>query len=276
MSELVSIIIPTFNRSNVLLRAIHSVFKQTYKNYELIVVDDGSTDDTEIVLQPFISNNSLRYFKQNNSGVSSARNFGASVAKGKWFAFLDSDDEWLANKLLDQMNFLQNNSHLNIVYGDEIWVRNGQRVNQKSVHRKSGGWIFENCIQQCLIAPSSVIIHEKLFREMKGFDESYTVCEDYDLWLKISSSNEIGFISVPLIIKYGGHADQLSTKFFAMDMWRLKSLQNILLTADLSEKSRELVVLTMKQKGAILMQGYLKRGNEEALNVVKSILKELS
>jgi glycosyltransferase involved in cell wall biosynthesis len=218
--ELVSIIIPTFNRSTFLLRAIKSVLNQSYKNFELIVVDDGSTDDTEILLQDLITNKSIHYYKKSNGGVASARNFGAIKALGHWYAFLDSDDEWLPNKLQDQLSFLLNNSHLNIVYGEEIWMRNGVRVNQKKHHKKSGGHIFEKCLEQCLIAPSSVLLTKKLFEEKKGFDESFIICEDYDLWLKISSSHEIGFIEQPLIVKYGGHEDQLSTKYFAMDMWR--------------------------------------------------------
>lgn len=276
MTELVSIIIPTFNRSTVVLRAINSVLKQTYKNFELIVVDDGSTDDTELQLQTLIANNSIQYYKKTNAGVASARNFGVSKARGQWFAFLDSDDEWLPHKLQEQMTYLKDKTHLSIVYGEEIWMRNGVRVNQKKIHQKFGGWIFEKCIEQCFIAPSSVLIAKKLFEEMKGFDENFVVCEDYDLWLKISSSYEIGLIEQPLIIKYGGHDDQLSTKYFAMDMWRLKSMHNLLQTTLLPERARTALVDMMKKKGDILITGYQKYGNREAEEVVKKILLKLN
>lgn len=270
--ELVSVVIPTFNRSTFLVRAIKSVLNQTYKNFELIVVDDGSTDDTELQLQQFIANNSIQYFKKSNGGVASARNFGITKAQGHWYSFLDSDDEWLPNKLQDQISFLKANSHLNIVYAEEIWMRNGVRVNQKKHHHKSGGQIFEKCLEQCLIAPSSVMLTKKLFEEMKGFDESFVVCEDYDLWIKISSANEIGFIKSPLIVKYGGHEDQLSTKYFAMDMWRLKAMQNLMQSKSLSETHRNALIATMNVKGEILIKGYQKHGNLEAVEAVKAIL----
>lgn len=276
MSDLVSVIIPTFNRSQFLLRAIHSVLNQTYKNIELLVVDDGSTDETHKLLTPLIENKSLHYIKKNNGGVSSARNAGVFSAKGKWIAFLDSDDEWLTEKLEEQLSFLKYNSHLSIVYTDEIWMRNGVRVNQKNGHRKSGGDIFLKCIQQCLIAPSSVLINKKLFVDMQGFNEEFVVCEDYDLWLKISSLHEIGFIAKPLIIKYGGHDDQLSMKFFAMDSWRLKSMYFILLNRKLETEKKALLIKLMQQKGAILIQGYLKHGNPVAASEIELLLSKIS
>lgn len=277
-NSFVSIIIPTFNRSQLVERAIRSVLNQTYKNFELIIVDDGSTDDTELRLQQFTTNPSIHYYKKENSGVAAARNFGAAKAKGKWMAFLDSDDEWLAHKLQDQINFLQKNSELKIVYGEETWIRNGMRVNQKKHHKKSGGRIFERCLEQCLIAPSSVLLEKNLFDEFKGFDESFVVCEDYDLWIKISSQYEIGFIEHPLIIKYGGHEDQLSTKYFAMDMWRLKSMHNLLISRslpvnDLSALSA--LIATMQTKGKILLKGYQKHGNLEDAVKVSQILENL-
>jgi glycosyltransferase involved in cell wall biosynthesis len=241
MSELISVIIPTFNRSGVLLRAIHSVLNQSYKHFELIVVDDGSTDETERLLKPFIENQSIQYVRQDNKGVSSARNRGVSHASGEWLAFLDSDDEWLEDKLL---------------------------------HQIKGGWIFAHCVAQCLIGPSSVLLSKNLFTEMKGFDESYEVCEDYDLWLKISSRYEVGLIETPLIVKYGGHEDQLSTKFFAMDMWRLRALKNILNDDILSEEFRVLIKETMKKKGDILISGYQKYGNHDAILEVRQLLHE--
>ncbi len=275
MTDLISVIIPTFNRGPLLLRAIHSVLNQSYKNFELIVVDDGSTDDTEALLNPFINNQTLKYFKQENSGVAAARNLGAKNSSGAWIAFLDSDDEWLPHKLQQQLLFLKANSHLQIVYSEEIWMRKGVRVNQKQIHKKSGGHIFNECLKQCLIAPSSVMMNRSLYQEMKGFNEEYVVCEDYDLWLRISSLYEIGFIPEPLIIKYGGHDDQLSTKFVAMDMWRLKSMHSILINKSLLEVSRNHLLDRMKEKATILLKGYEKYENAEGIQNVKEILKDI-
>ncbi|MGZ3808683.1 MAG: glycosyltransferase, partial [Bacteriovorax sp.] len=220
--------------------------------------------------------NLLTLVKRSNAGVSAARNFGVNVSKGEWIAFLDSDDEWLEDKLEKQIGFMRANSHLKIVYGEEIWMRNGVRVNQRKIHKKSGGRIFKACLKLCLIAPSSVFMHKDLFFEMKGFNEEFLVCEDYDLWLKISASYEIGFIDDPLIKKYGGHGDQLSMRYPAMDMWRLKSMHNILRTRDLSLDDKNFMIQLMKTKGDILMKGYLKYGHLEAHALVQELLKDLS
>lgn len=273
MSQLISVIIPTYNRSTLILRAIDSVLAQTYHNFEIIVVDDGSLDDTANKLLPLIEAKIIKYYLNPNAGVSFSRNFGADIAQGEYLAFLDSDDEWLPHKLNEQIQFLNENKHLKIVYGEELWVRNGKRVNQKVIHKKSGGWIFKACVEQCLIGPSSVLIDKSFFLELKGFDEQFIVCEDYDLWLRISSIVEIGFLSKPQIIKHGGHADQLSTKYFAMDMWRLKSMAAILINRKLSEEDRLCVVESMKLRGNILMQGYQKHGNTKEYLLVEKILQ---
>lgn len=272
----VSIIIPTYNRAHLVVRAIQSVLKQTYQNFELIVVDDGSSDDTAVHLKSFIENKSIHFYQKENAGVASARNFGVTKARGQWLAFLDSDDEWLPHKLQEQINFLMCNHHLKIVYGEETWIRNGVRVNQKKHHKKSGGRIFEKCLEQCLIAPSSVLLERQLFDELNGFDERFVVCEDYDLWIKISSRHEIGFIERPLIVKYGGHDDQLSTKYFAMDMWRLKAMNNLLKTTVLAEEDQSALRKVMQTKGNILLNGYQKHGKTEDAEKVLQILNNLS
>lgn len=275
MSQLISVIIPTYNRASVLLRAIDSVLAQTYKNYELLIVDDGSNDQTHELLSPLINSGKINYFQHQNRGVSAARNAGVQNARGELITFLDSDDEWLPHKLQQQLNFFAQNPHLQIVYGEELWIRNGKRVNQKAIHKKSGGHIFPACVQQCLIAPSSVMLSKNLFHQMGGFDESFMVCEDYDLWLKISSLMEIGFIANPLIIKHGGHQDQLSTKYVAMDFWRLKSMLGILKTRKLNSDERLLVIDSMKRRGAILLQGYQKHGNLNDYQLVEQMLHSL-
>ena len=275
MPAFISIVIPTYNRSSLLIRAINSVFAQSYKNFELIIVDDGSTDNTFELLEPLINSSQIKYFKCQNLGVSSARNLGAKKAVADYLAFLDSDDEWLPHKLQDQINYFLTNPQMRIVFGEEFWIRNGKRVNQKVIHKKKGGNIFSSCVQQCSIAPSSIMMEKSLFLEMGGFDESFIICEDYDLWLKISSLFEIGFIANPLIIKHGGHNDQLSTKYFAMDFWRIKALFGILQTRKLSDEYKTIVIESMQRRGAILMQGYEKYGNEKDFKIVDEILKTL-
>jgi glycosyltransferase involved in cell wall biosynthesis len=275
MSDLISVIIPTFNRAALLGRAIHSVMNQSYKNFELIIIDDGSTDQTEELLCEIGTKHNFKYCKKSNKGVAHSRNYGVSLATGQWYAFLDSDDEWHPDKLQKQIQFLKVNPHLKMVYTDEIWIRHEKRVNQKKIHQKHGGNIFEHCLKQCFIAPSSVLIHRELFLEVGGFDESLVVCEDYDLWLRISSAFEIGLLSSPLIVKYGGHEDQLSTKYFAMDKWRILSLQNLLMSKSLTSIQRDLVKQMIVQKGSLLRKGYLKYGHQDEAEALKIVLEKL-
>ena len=273
MTPLFSVIIPTFNRSHVLLRAVDSVLKQTYKNFELIVVDDGSTDETQTILEGHIKEGQIKYLRQENKGVSSARNFGVRNSKGDWLAFLDSDDEWLKSKLEKQVELLQKRPELRLIHGEELWVRNGKRVNQKKIHQKFGGFIYEKCLPLCLISPSAVIIERKLYEEMGGFDEEFVVCEDYDLWLKITSLYEVGFVTEPIIYKYGGHEDQLSHKYFAMDLWRIKSMLRILSLKNLNDQQIEATCAEVTRKAKILLLGYEKHQNHQGLDELNHLLK---
>jgi glycosyltransferase involved in cell wall biosynthesis len=273
----ISVIIPTFNRSNVVRRAIDSVLLQTYKNFELIIVDDGSTDDTHDILKDYIVSERIIYVRSENKGVSAARNLGVSLSNGEYISFLDSDDEWLPCKLQMQIDLIKQGPELECVHGEEIWIRNAKRVNQKKIHQKFGGDIFEKCLGLCLISPSAVMISKRLYTEMNGFDEDYIVCEDYDLWLKITSLYKVGFIKEPIITKYGGHDDQLSAKYFAMDYYRVKSMDRILKIRDLSNERVSLVKETIVKKASILLKGYEKHNNmkdhAEILEILESHLE---
>ena len=176
----VSVIIPTFNRSELLVRAIDSVLNQSFQDFELVVVDDGSTDSTFEALKIY---KNIIYLKQQNLGVSAARNKGVEVSSGELIAFLDSDDEWLPEKLQKQIDFLKDNPKLKWCYTDETWIRSGVLVNKKKKHQKSGGDLFKPSLELCLIAPSSVLIRKSLMDRYK-FREDFKVCEDFDLWLK--------------------------------------------------------------------------------------------
>ena len=272
---LISVIIPTFNRSLLLQRAINSVLKQTYENFELIIVDDGSTDNTSEIVKDIIKRKTkqeLVYIEQKNEGVSSARNNGVRRSRGEWIAFLDSDDEWLVKKLELQVNFIKNNAN-HWVHGEEVWIRNGKRVNQKKIHQKSGGDIFRSSLALCLVSPSTVMIHRELFIISGGFNEEFIVCEDYDLWLRLALEHEVGFIKDPLINKYGGHEDQLSQKFKAMDYWRVKSMFQILQSRKLSESKRSILLNVLQRKSHILLNGYEKHNNMKNYDEVLSWLE---
>ncbi len=257
----ISIIIPTFNRVDLLKRALESVYKQTVSGYEVIVIDDGSIDDTAKMLQAEFP--LVRYYYQENKGVSSARNIGLKQAKGEWLAFLDSDDEWLPQKLEKQLALLKENPTGKICHTEELWVRNGVRVNQKKKHSKAGGWIFPQCLPLCAMSPSSIMIHRSVFDKVGVFDISFPACEDYDLWLRITARYPVLYIEEPQIKKYGGHDDQLSQKHWGMDQYRIKALQKIITENKLSEENKQYTIIMLLKKCKIFQQGAIKRGKTE-------------
>ena len=255
----ISVIIPAFNRAHTLPKALDSVLSQTLKPREIIVVDDGSTDETNAVLANYPG---LCIISQDNRGVSAARNVGIEKAGGDWIAFLDSDDEWLSDKLEKQWDAICNDDKL-ICHTDEIWIRNGQRVNPMKKHKKFGGIIYERCLPLCVISPSSVMIHRSVFKDVGVFDESLEVCEDYDLWLRICAKYSVLFIDEPLIVKYGGHEDQLSRKHWGMDRFRVKALEKMMSFGALNDEDEKATVNMILQKCGIIINGMKKRGNND-------------
>ena len=263
----VSVIIPTYNRKNLLKRALHSVSNQTFIPREIIVVDDGSSDGTkDWVLERFPY---VRYIYQDNSGVSSARNAGIKEAKGSWIAFLDSDDEWMPDKLEKQEIAINDSKEAWLCHTNEIWIRNGVRVNQMKKHQKYGGDVFENCLDICRISPSSALIKKEVFEMVGLFDESLKVCEDYDLWLRITSVLPIIFLDQPLIIKYGGHADQLSRVDNGIEQYRIKSLEKILRSEFLSVDQSKSAKLHLLKKLKIFSNGLEKRNKLKEVSIYK-------
>ena len=257
----VSVIIPSYNREAVLGRAIESVLRQTLAPEEVIVVDDGSSDGTAgLVRRDFPQ---CRYLVQQNRGVSAARNLGIATATGTWLAFLDSDDEWLPGKLEAQYQALQQSSGCRLCHTEEIWIRNGKRVNAMRKHGKSGGWIYQRCLPLCVISPSSVVIHRDVFRSYGGFDESLPACEDYDLWLRICAREPVAFVEQAQIIKYGGHDDQLSRRYWGMDRFRVSALEKMLQSGVLAAPDAVATADMLIEKCRILALGATKRGAAE-------------
>ena len=254
----VSVIIPTHDRAAVLGRAIESVLAQTLSPREIIVVDDGSTDGTEALLRSAFPQ--VRCLRQENRGVSAARNAGIVAATGEWLAFLDSDDEWLPGKLAAQREALESDPDCRLCHAEEIWIRNGKRVNAMRKHEKSGGNIYRRCLPLCVISPSAVVIHRDLFRDYGGFDETLPACEDYDLWLRICAREPVAFVEQPQIVKYGGHADQLSRRYWGMDRFRVRALEKILAAGVLGPGDELATRQMLVKKCRILAQGARKRG----------------
>ena len=263
----ISVIIPTYNRKKTLARAIQSVINQSLSPFEILIIDDGSNDGTEEWVKENFQN--IKYIYQNNRGVSSARNIGIENANGDWVAFLDSDDEWLSNKLHEQVIAIESNPKIKFFHTNEIWIRNGVRVNQMKKHKKYGGYIFEKCLDICRVSPSSVLIQKEVFDNIGVFDESLRVCEDYDLWLRITSKYPVVFLDVPLIYKYGGHADQLSKVNDGIESYRIQSLEKIINSGFLSDEQKVLAVNALVNKMKIYSKGLKKRKKLDALQDIK-------
>ena len=284
----VSVIIPTYNRRALLERAIRSVLIQKGMSVELIIVDDGSTDGTPSPhplplsggeantkrgqapkrgLTPF----EVKYFYQPNRGPAAARNLGIQNSSSEFIAFLDSDDEWMPGKLRAQLEFFEQNPDYSICQTEEIWIRNGQRVNSMKKHKKYGGLIFEKCLPLCIVSPSAVMMRRKFFDRVGFFDESLPACEDYDLWLRASARFPIGLIEKPYVIKYGGHADQRSHQFPVMDRFRIQSLQKIIESGILNPAQKEAALDELKRKSEIVAKGAMKRRYESSLPASKNL-----
>ncbi len=269
----ISVIIPTFNRRHTLNRAINSVLNQTLKPAKIIVVDDGSTDGTDEWLQ--LHHPSIKLISQSNCGVSSARNLGIQHAQTDWISLLDSDDEWLKDKLEKQVNLLLKNPNILFCHTDEIWVRNGVRVNQGKKHQKYGGMIFENCLDMCRISPSSTLFHKTLLDDVGVFDEDLKVCEDYDLWLRITVKYPVLYLDEPLIIKYGGHKNQLSKVSEGIERYRIQTLEKLKQNKKLVPKQKYLVERMLVKKYKIYANGVLKRGRKGEHEKLMHKLREL-
>ncbi len=254
-------------------RALQSVMAQSGVVFEVIVIDDGSTDDTESMVKAEFP--SVSYYRYPNQGPAAARNRGLEYARGEWIAFLDSDDEWHENKLATQLSFLKENPNYPICQTEEIWIRNGKRVNPMKKHRKFGGWIYERCLPLCIVSPSAVMIHRDLFEEIGLFDESFPACEDYDLWLRISAKYPIGLIDKPYVTKYGGHEDQRSQEFPAMDRFRVRALSKIISSGSLDNEKRLATEAMLKEKAAIFIQGAKKRNKLEEIKEIEELVNKL-
>ena len=253
----ISVIIPTHNRAYCLSRALDSVFKQSFDCFECRVIDDASTDNTLELLSSY-PNISVMALNQ-QMGVSAARNVGISQAKGEWLAFLDSDDEWLPAKLSRQVALIEAHPQARWVHTNETWVRSGIRVNPMKKHEKRGGWIYKYCLPRCVVSPSSVLIHRTVFESIGLFDEQLPACEDYDLWLRIAAHYPILYEKVPCLVKYGGHADQLSRQYWGMDRFRILALMKQLDSGSLPDDYVAETRAMLMEKFGILITGAKKR-----------------
>ena len=257
---LVSVVLPTFNRAWALKDAVESVLSQDYPNIELIIIDDGSKDNTQELLEIYKSQSII--LKQKNTGVAAARNVGIKKSRGEFIALLDSDDAWNKRKISCQVEFFKHHPEALICQTEEIWIRKSKRVNPKVKHKKKSGMIFEPSLDLCLVSPSAVMMKRQLF-DLKGyFNEEFTVCEDYDLWLRVSATLPVFLIDKPYTIKRGGHKDQLSS-FHSQDKFRIRSLLNLIASGSLTQVQASKAKKVLKKKCTIYGNGCMKRGRKE-------------
>ena len=257
----ISVVIPTFDRAGPVCRALASVAAQTRPADEVIVVDDGSGDDTAARIGAEFP--AVTVISQENRGVSAARNRGVAAATGEWVAFLDSDDEWAPEKLERQAAALAGEPEAVLCHTDEVWIRNGRRVNPRRRHKKHGGWIFRHCLPLCAISPSAAMIRRDVLERLGGFDETLPACEDYDLWLRLCAGHPVLLVDEPLVIKYGGHPDQLSQTVPALDRYRIRALVKILESGALDPGHAAAARDTLLQKIDIYLQGVRRRGRDD-------------
>lgn len=266
----ISVIIPSYNRAHTLERALQSVLDQTSPADEIIVVDDGSIDHSSALVQQYPT---VKLIQQTNKGVSAARNTGIRTATYEWIALLDSDDEWLTDKLAHIRQVQQNHPDIKLFHSNEIWIRNGVRVNPMNKHNKYGGDIFHYCLPLCVISPSAAVLHRSLFDQCGLFNESLPACEDYDLWLRICHQHPVVYLPQALINKYGGHEDQLSRRYWGMDRFRIQALHGLMQQKTLNpaqqQQTRDMLVKKLK----ILIKGAVKHRNQQVLDQFQPMLE---
>ncbi len=269
----ISAIIPSYNRLESLKRAINSVLNQDCAVDELIVVDDGSTDNTATYIQQNLPQ--IKLIQQTNQGVSAARNAGIKRASCDWIALLDSDDSWHYNKISTIKEHHVKQPNIELIHSDEIWIRNHVRVNAMDKHQKTGGHVFLRCLPLCVISPSAVVLKRSLIESVGYFDESLPACEDYDLWLKICCHHSVHYIDLPLITKYGGHEDQLSTQHWGMDRFRIRALSRLIQRDQLSDTYRLAANEMLQKKLKVLLKGAKKHNNQSVLDEFSVMISPL-
>ena len=276
MNPEVSVIIPTYNRRAMVREAIDSVLAQTAASFELIVVDDGSTDGTAEDLARLGAERAetVRIEHTANRGPAAARNRGGAIALAPLVAFLDSDDLWLPEKLERHLEFMRENPGCAISQTNETWVRNGRRINPGMRHRKRAGDFFVESLRTCLISPSAVLMRRELFDSVGGFDEDMRAAEDYDLWLRIQVEHEIGLLDEPLVTRRGGHPDQLSITTQAIDRFRILALAKLLGLDSLTPERRLATTEVLIEKCRIYAAGLARRGRIDAARRYESIAKQ--
>ncbi|BAI62004.1 putative glycosyltransferase [Methanocella paludicola SANAE] len=256
----VSVIVATYNRENVISDTIDSIFNQTFQDYEIIIVDDGSTDNTNAILKKY--GNKINYVNIYHSGSPSyARNTGIKLAKGKYIAILDSDDLWFPEKLEKQVNFMENHSDVGVL-GTFFETVNDDNGNKKIYLLPTNPnilkWclIFSNCI-----AHSSVIIRSEIIKMLGYYDKSVDFCEDYDLWIRASRITNIANLP-EVLLSYHIHDSSISSVYFEEQEKIALCIMILNVRKILNNNVSDEIILNMKR----VYNGFLLNNNDEVEN----------
>lgn len=268
-----SIIIPTFNRKYFLAKAIKSIFAQHHSDWEIIVVDDGSTDGTDEMMQEY-DDKRIRYLYQGNRGVSFARNRAIEQAKFEWLVFLDSDDWFTPFKLQKTAEYIQQYSDIKLFHTEEVWYKDGEVFPQKLKHRNPDGWVYKDVLPICCISMSTAVIHRSIFNDVGLFDEEFDACEDYDFWLRVTHKYPVKLIPQALTEKDGGRSDQLSLTTWGMDRFRIKALSKILDSGNLSQDNWDLTFCELQRKALVYIKGAAKRNKDDEVKFYEDLIEK--
>lgn len=276
---LVSVIIPTYNRAALLEEAIRSVFAQTMRDLEVIVADDGSTDNTPAVLRKMERDNrsgpgTLPYclIRQDHRGMpGQVRNLAARAASGKYLAFLDCDDLWKPEKLARQLPLFDEEPGVRLTHTRELWLRRDKEVSQKGQKHRRRGDIFGDALEKCIIGPSTVMLERSLYEEVGGFREDLEIAEDYELWLRITSGNEVGYLDEPLTVKRAGEWHQLSEKYGYIEIFRIQALRRLVDQGFFPPERLDAAREALSRKCDIYSKGCRKRGRIEEADAYQAL-----
>ncbi len=198
----VSVIIPTYNRADKIERAIKSVLNQTFEDFDVIVVDDCSSDNTEAVVKTITDDRVIYHKLDKNQGAAGARNSGVSISESEYIAFHDSDDEWLPDKLSKQVEYMQMNPQVGLVYGKMHIIQQTQEGDFPSdaIQGKVEGYIYNDLLKRNTIGAPTMFIRRENFSKIGGFDSSLRCLEDWEFAIRFSKDYQIGYIDEPLIV----------------------------------------------------------------------------
>jgi len=270
--DLVSIIIPVYNREKMICEAVDSVLRQTYSHWELIIADDGSVDNTLKILDRYKNFPQIRVLTLKHIGFpGEVRNRAVEVANGRWLAFLDSDDIWIEEKLEKQINYLENHLNFRFIHTLERWERNGKIISQAHRKHEKEGDLFKTSLGKCEIGPSTVIMERDLFVQFRGFRSDLEICEDYEFWLRLTAEIPVAYIDEELVIKRGGHKNQLSTKYGFIEIFKISALKFLVDMEKFEGERMNLARRELARKCRIYSKGCRKRGREKEASEYESL-----